>query len=170
MIKKALILATAALCLTTGASAFAQSSDYRNDRNDRSERYERSDRGDRYGRNDRYDQVNRDSRDFRDHNRDGRVDYRDDRDNRYSRDHQRYDRDDRRGHNNGYVRGAGPRHDFYRGGRLSNDYRHNRYVVTDWRSRRLSAPPRGYHWVQAGDDYLMVAIATGIIAHVLLNN
>jgi Ni/Co efflux regulator RcnB len=29
--------------------------------------------------------------------------------------------------------------------------------------------PRGYHWVQAG-DYVLVAIATGIIVQLLLNN
>jgi len=29
--------------------------------------------------------------------------------------------------------------------------------------------PGGYHWVQSGGDYLLVAIATGIIADLLLN-
>ncbi|MES1163856.1 MAG: RcnB family protein, partial [Rhizobacter sp.] len=28
---------------------------------------------------------------------------------------------------------------------------------------------RGYHWVQTGGDYVLVAIATGIIASILLN-
>jgi Ni/Co efflux regulator RcnB len=41
--------------------------------------------------------------------------------------------------------------------------------VNDWRSHRLSAPPRGYQWVQVGGDYVLVAIATGIIAQLLLN-
>ncbi|UUZ51829.1 RcnB family protein [Massilia sp. B-10] len=45
------------------------------------------------------------------------------------------------------------------------------YVVNDWnRHNRLYAPQRGYQWVQVGGDYALVAIATGIIAHVLLNN
>jgi Ni/Co efflux regulator RcnB len=57
-----------------------------------------------------------------------------------------------------------------RGGRLANDYRGNQYVVNDWRGHHLSAPPRGSHWVQAGSDYVLVGIATGIIAQVLLNN
>jgi Ni/Co efflux regulator RcnB len=68
-----------------------------------------------------------------------------------------------------YHRGAGPRHDWYPGSRLPSEYRSRRYVVEDWRGHRLSAPPSGYHWVQAGGDYVLVAIATGIIAQLLLN-
>ena len=64
--------------------------------------------------------------------------------------------------------GAGPNHNFYRGERLSYEYRHNSYVVEDWRDHHLSAPPRGYHWVQTGSDYVLIAIATGIIAQILL--
>lgn len=66
-------------------------------------------------------------------------------------------------------RGAGPDHRFYRGGYLPPQYRSRQYVVDDWRGHRLSAPPRGYHWVQTGGDYVLVAIATGIIASILLN-
>jgi len=43
-------------------------------------------------------------------------------------------------------------------------------VVNDWRGHRLSAPPRGYHWVQTGSDYVLVAIATGIILQLSLVN
>jgi Ni/Co efflux regulator RcnB len=66
-------------------------------------------------------------------------------------------------------RGAGPSHNFYRGGRLPAEYRDHRYVVSDWRGHHLSAPPRGYQWVQTGDDFVLAAIATGVIASVLLN-
>jgi Ni/Co efflux regulator RcnB len=65
--------------------------------------------------------------------------------------------------------GAGPDHAFYRGGRLPPEYRSRQYVVDDWRGHRLSAPPRGYHWVQTGGDYVLAAIATGVIASILLN-
>ncbi|MDR3453234.1 MAG: RcnB family protein [Rhodoferax sp.] len=65
-------------------------------------------------------------------------------------------------------RGAGPDHNFRRGGRLPNEYRNHQYVVDDWRDHHLSAPPRGYQWVQTGGDYVLVAIATGIIAQILL--
>jgi len=66
-------------------------------------------------------------------------------------------------------RGAGPNHSYHRGDRLPAEYRHRQYVVNDWRSHRLSAPPRGYHWVQTGGDYVLVAIATGIILQLFLN-
>lgn len=69
----------------------------------------------------------------------------------------------------GDGRGAGPDHNFYRGGRLPPQWRSRQYVVDDWRGHHLSAPPRGYHWVQTGGDYVLVAVATGIIASILLN-
>ncbi len=67
-------------------------------------------------------------------------------------------------------RGAGPDHKYHRGDRLPAEYRHHNYVVDDWRGHGLSAPPRGYQWVQSGSDYLLIAVATGIIAQLLLNN
>lgn len=66
-------------------------------------------------------------------------------------------------------RGAGPEHSYYRGERMPPQYRTRQYVVEDWRAHRLSAPPRGYHWVQTGSDYVLVAIATGIILQLLLS-
>lgn len=67
-------------------------------------------------------------------------------------------------------RGGGPRHDLRRGQRLNQEYRDNRYVVSDWNARHLSAPPRGQHWVRAGNDYVLAAIATGVITQILLSN
>jgi Ni/Co efflux regulator RcnB len=67
-------------------------------------------------------------------------------------------------------RGAGPDQAFHRGSRLPAQYRTRQYVVEDWRGHRLSAPPRGYHWVQSGGDYLLVAIATGVIMQLILSN
>lgn len=69
-----------------------------------------------------------------------------------------------------YERGAGPEHSFHPGARLPMQYRSHQYVVDDWRGHQLSAPPRGYHWVQTGGDYVLAAIATGIILELLLNN
>lgn len=66
-------------------------------------------------------------------------------------------------------RGGGPDHAFYRGERLPTYYRSQHYVVTDWHEHGLRSPPRGYHWVQTGGDYLLVAIATGIILELLLS-
>ena len=77
-----------------------------------------------------------------------------------------------RGHDNGRHegRGAGPRHDFYKGSRISHEYRSRQYVVNDWRGHHLHAPPRGYQWVQTGPDYVLIAITTGIIAQIVLSN
>lgn len=65
--------------------------------------------------------------------------------------------------------GAGPSHSYYRGDRLPETYRSRQYVVDDWRGHGLHSPPRGYHWVQTGGDYVLVAITTGIILELLLN-
>jgi Ni/Co efflux regulator RcnB len=67
-------------------------------------------------------------------------------------------------------RGAGPEHNFHRGDRLPREYHSRYYVVDDWRAHRLNPPPRGYHWVQNGSDYLLVAIASGIIAQLILGH
>jgi Ni/Co efflux regulator RcnB len=151
---KLIASALIALSMAASGSAFAQRNDHGNDRDGRNDTsYQRSnDRNDsdrhdndRYGSdrhdNDRYDNARRDN----------------DR-----RDARQYRRDDNRG--------GGPRHDLRRGQRLNQEYRGNRYVVSDWRARHLSAPPRGHQWVQAGNDYVLAAIATGIIAQVLLSN
>jgi Ni/Co efflux regulator RcnB len=71
--------------------------------------------------------------------------------------------------NAGYD-GGGPYHDMYRGDRLPSRYRNHQYVVDNWRAHRLHAPPRGYHWVQTGADYMLVAIATGVIADMIINH
>lgn len=81
----------------------------------------------------------------------------------FGRDHAR-DMHDRRD-----MRGAGPDHSFHRGDRLPPQYRSRQYVVNDWRGHRLNAPPRGYQWVQVGGDYVLAAIATGLIATLILN-
>ena len=74
-------------------------------------------------------------------------------------------RDDHRG-----ERGAGPDHAFYRGDRLPREYRDRQYVVEDWREHRLSAPPRGYHWVQVGGDYVLVSIGNGVVLNFMLGD
>jgi Ni/Co efflux regulator RcnB len=56
---------------------------------------------------------------------------------------------------------------FRRGDVLPYQYRH---YVNDWRAHRLYAPPYGYQWVQADTgDYLLIAVATGLIANLLLS-
>jgi len=67
-----------------------------------------------------------------------------------------------------YYNARGP--EFRRGGRLPSELRHNQYVVSNWRGHHLSAPPRGYHWVQVGPDYVLAAIATGVIVNMILGS
>lgn len=68
------------------------------------------------------------------------------------------------------VRRAPPRYEpFHRGERIAPQYRHHNYAVENWRAYRLPPPPRGYRWIGVGPDFLLVAIATGIIAEVLIH-
>ncbi|MGH8782242.1 RcnB family protein [Paraburkholderia sp.] len=64
--------------------------------------------------------------------------------------------------------GPVPHEDWHRGDRLPAEYRDRNYVVDDWRGHGLEAPPRGYHWVGVNGDYVLAAVATGVIASVLL--
>jgi len=118
----------------------AAGSAFADSRGDRDDRG-RAQRGDQHDRRDNAGQRS-DRRDFRGPRHDARRDW----------------------------RGAGPNRSFHRGDRLPAAYRHRHYVVNDWRGHRLSAPPRGYHWVQTGGDYVLVAIATGVILQLMLNN
>ena len=72
------------------------------------------------------------------------------------------------GYRHDYYRGVGPNHEWQRGDRIPRQYWGPHYVVTDWRGHHLSAPPRGYHWVQVNGDYVLAAVATGIILDTLL--
>ncbi|MEG0052897.1 MAG: RcnB family protein [Comamonas sp.] len=110
--------------------------------------------------------------------REGRGSERADDRGRYDNQHQdrnrydnRYDnRHDGRHMGRDEHRGAGPDHRWTRGTRVPPQYRGHNYVVNDWRAHRLPAPPRGHHWIQNGSDYLLVAIATGVIASMVLNS
>ena len=96
----------------------------------------------------RYDQRQDSRYDHRDDRRDHRGDRRDDR------------RDDRRGDHRRWERGQ----------RLDARYRGNGYYVSDWRHRGLRAPPRGYRWQRVDNNYVLAAVATGLIASVIIAN
>ena len=109
----------------------------------------------------------------RDHGKDKHDRYDDDRhgyNDRHDRDDDdRYDRryDDRR-HDNGRHLGQAKHEGYRRGMRAPVVYLQPRYYVNDYRSYRLSAPPRGYRWVRPADDhYLLVEVATGLISQAL---
>lgn len=65
--------------------------------------------------------------------------------------------------------GPVPHNDWHKGERLPAEYRDHNYVVDNWHEHGLQAPPRGYQWVGVNGDYVLAAIATGVIANVLLN-
>ena len=65
--------------------------------------------------------------------------------------------------------GPVPHNDWHKGERLPAEYRDRNYVVDDWHDHGLQVPPRGYQWVGVNGDYVLAAVATGVIASVLLN-
>ncbi|SFB37797.1 regulator RcnB of Ni and Co efflux [Rhizobium sp. NFR07] len=54
-----------------------------------------------------------------------------------------------------------------KGHRMSAAERRRMAEVRDYRRYRLSAPPRGQHWVKVDNDFLLVGIASGVIASVI---
>lgn len=82
--------------------------------------------------------------------------------------HQRNDRQDYRDGRHFDRRGYPQPHvEWRRGGRVPTEYRGRNYVVDDWRGHRLQQPPRGYQWVGVGGDFVLAAIATGVIAQII---
>jgi len=99
--------------------------------------------------------------------KEARRDHRDARRDLHDRRHDRHDaRHDRREARH-YYNARSP--EFRRGGRLPHAVRHTHYVVNDWRGHRLAPPPRGHHWVQVGPDYVLAAVATGLIVNLVLS-
>jgi Ni/Co efflux regulator RcnB len=109
-------------------------------------------------------------------------DHRDDR--RDDRDHRDPGPDMRRGPGPDMRRGPGPgpvmergrgpefHGDYHRrwsrGDRLPPEYRNRQYVIEDYRPYNLSPPPRGYQWISVNSDFVLAAIATGVVASVVL--
>ena len=85
-------------------------------------------------------------------------------------DHRAPPRQQQQHHDDRDARGAGPDHNWHKGDRLPASYHDKRYEVNDWKARHLRQPPRGYHWVSVNGDYVLAAVATGLIADLLLNN
>jgi len=96
----------------------------------------------------------------RDHNNNGRYDARDRSYEQGRQDQARAeDRRDRREHRR-----------WAKGQRLDQRYRGNTYYVSDYRARGLRQPPRGYRWQRVNDQYVLAAVATGLIASVIIAN
>jgi Ni/Co efflux regulator RcnB len=56
-----------------------------------------------------------------------------------------------------------------RGQRFDSRYARNYRVIQNPRAYRLHNAPRGYRWVQSGNDAVLVAIASGLIGAILAN-
>ncbi len=56
------------------------------------------------------------------------------------------------------------------GDHLPAKYHDKHYEVSDWKARHWKAPPRGYHYVRTDEgDVVLAAVATGVVADILLN-
>jgi len=60
-------------------------------------------------------------------------------------------------------------HRWARGERIPGSYRNGGYVVNDWQAHHLTRPRQGYHWVHVNNQYLLIAIATGLIGSLIAN-
>jgi Ni/Co efflux regulator RcnB len=114
--------------------------------------------------------MRHDRRELRQDQRELRHDRRTGADRHELRHDRREIRQDRRElrHDRFYYNARGP--EWRRGHRVPPEYRHRQYVVSNWRAYHLAPPPRGYQWIQVGSDYVLAAIATGIIANLIINS
>lgn len=99
---------------------------------------------------------------------DHRMDHRNDRRFDRERDDRFYPPEARRNDRFEYYNARGP--EFRRGRYIPREFRNRQYYVTNYRVYNLPPPPRGHQWVQVGADYVLIAIATGLIVSILLNN
>lgn len=59
-------------------------------------------------------------------------------------------------------------HQEFRQGRpLPEKYRGEGYQVNDWHKRGLKAPPAGHRWQNIDGNYVLIAVATGVITSVI---
>lgn len=91
----------------------------------------------------------------------------------YNHGHHDDDDDDRRHHHRGNKhKHKGWKRDHYRRGeRIEVVHVERHYYVDDYEHYHLRQPPRGHRWIRTDDGkYLLVAVATGIIADILLHH
>jgi Ni/Co efflux regulator RcnB len=76
--------------------------------------------------------------------------------------------DDHRGPDRGHQANndRGDHHSWRRGERLPDTYRARSHYV-DYRSHHLRKPPRGYQWVQADNNYALIALTSGLISEII---
>jgi Ni/Co efflux regulator RcnB len=57
--------------------------------------------------------------------------------------------------------------DWKRGSHISHDD-WNRGAQVDWHAHHLRQPPRGYDWREVDGNYVLAAVASGVIASVII--
>ncbi|MTD26898.1 RcnB family protein [Erwinia sorbitola] len=57
--------------------------------------------------------------------------------------------------------------EFRRGHALPQQYRGEGYQVNDWKKHGLKSPPSGHRWMNVDGNYVLIAVATGVIASVI---
>lgn len=172
--KTSIKAAIVVLALTASATPMlAQAQDRHHDRGERNDRHDRGNRGPQ--------------RDYRPHDRPAPHHVRPRNDDRRSATPQRWNRNDPnwwRGHRDFRdYRGArsghwyAPGYGYYRVDQRYNGYRwrsgaylpaaYRSYYVRDPNFYGLRPAPRGYRYVHAGNDIVMIALATGLITSVI---
>jgi Ni/Co efflux regulator RcnB len=71
--------------------------------------------------------------------------------------------DDRDDHHDAYVR-----HDEWKKGYHMKQEDWHRAQPVDYRQYHLSPPPRGYEWRSVDGNYVLAAVATGVIASAIV--
>ena len=62
------------------------------------------------------------------------------------------------------------RHDDWKKGHRMAQEDWSRGQRVDYRQNHLRAPPRGYEWRQVDGNYVLAAVATGLIASIIANS
>lgn len=63
-----------------------------------------------------------------------------------------------------------PHQDWKKGHQVPQHYRDDRYAISDWRQHDLPAPARGQRWMEVNGDYVLMAVATGVIASIIIGH
>jgi Ni/Co efflux regulator RcnB len=77
--------------------------------------------------------------------------------------HDDHDRDHREHHNHPYVR-----HQEWRKGYHMRHEDWSRGERLDYHTYRLRRPPRGYEWREVDGNFVLAAVATGVIASIVI--
>lgn len=87
--------------------------------------------------------------------------------------HDNYNHHDDRDHHDYVIVHDRGNHEgwYHRGGRVPEEYYHDRRYYVDYHTYHLAPPPPEHVWVRSDTgDFLLVAVATGVIADMVINH